>query len=96
MKKDTTKLDEVIHQPVRTRIIAYLISTGECDYTSLRDSLELSDGHMSTHMKVLTKKEYVEMHKEFVNNKPKTTYKLTKKGKACFKEYVEVLQNIIS
>ncbi len=43
------QLDEVIHQPVRTRIIAYLINCTECDYTSLKKYLGLTDGHMSSY-----------------------------------------------
>jgi DNA-binding HxlR family transcriptional regulator len=89
------KIDEVIHQPIRTRIIAHLINTHECDYSTLKKTLELSDGHMTTHMRVLLKSEYVEMKKEFVKNKPKTTYSITQKGKQKFKEYVEDLKKII-
>ena len=90
------KIDEVIHQPIRTRIIAHLVNTQECDYSTLKKTLELSDGHMTTHMRVLLKNEYVEMKKEFVKNKPKTTYSITKKGKQKFKEYIENLKQIIT
>jgi len=90
-----TELDQVIHQPIRTKIIALLLSTGECDYSTIKSNLELSDGHMSTHMKVLVGEEYVEMEKSFVDNKPKTTYRMTKLGKKKFSEYVAALKNII-
>jgi len=40
--------------------------------------------------------EYVEMKKEFVDNKPKTTYSITQKGKKEFKDYIKQLQKIIS
>ncbi len=89
------QLDEVIHQPVRTRIIAYLINCTECDYTTLKKTLGLTDGHMSTHMKVLIAKEYVSMTKQFVKNKPKTTYKVTDLGKENFKNYLDTLKRII-
>ena len=89
------KIDEVIHQPIRTRIIAHLVNTKECDYSTLKKTLGLSDGHMTTHMRVLLSNEYVSMKKEFINNKPKTTYSMTKKGKQKFKEYIEDLKKII-
>ena len=89
------QLDEVIHQPVRTRIIAYLINCTECDYTSLKKYLGLTDGHMSTHMKVLIAKKYVSMTKCFVKNKPKTTYKIIDLGIDNFKNYLNTLKKII-
>ncbi len=89
-------LDQIIHQPVRTKIIAYLVNAGACDYSTLKKTLDLSDGHMSTHMKLLVESEYVEMEKSFVDNKPKTTYKISKLGKKKFSEYINTLKTLIS
>ncbi|HJO94311.1 MAG TPA: transcriptional regulator [Victivallales bacterium] len=90
------KLDELIHQPVRTKIMAYLINTKQCDYTDLKNALGLSDGHMSTHMKKLIAGDYVKVEKKFEKNKPKTTYLITDKGKKNFKKYIETLTMIIN
>lgn len=95
MSENLTKLDEIIHQPVRTRIIAFLINSKGSDYVTLKIALGLSDGHMSTHMKVLVNSGYVNMTKAFVANKPKTTYEITDKGKKQFKQYLENLKTII-
>lgn len=76
--------------------MAHLINTGQCDYTALKNTLGLSDGHMSTHMKELLGAGYVEMKKTFVENKPKTTYKVTKEGKKRFAEYVNTLKALIA
>jgi predicted ArsR family transcriptional regulator len=54
------ELDQVIHQPIRTKIMALLLNSGECDYSTIKNTLNISDGHMSTHMKVLVSEEYVE------------------------------------
>ena len=90
------ELDQVIHQPIRTKIMALLLNSGECDYSTIKNTLNISDGHMSTHMKVLLSEEYVEMEKTFVDNKPKTTYKVTKQGKKKFSEYVDTLKKIVT
>ena len=79
------ELDKTLHQPVRTKIVAYLANVGSSDYSLLKKTLGLSDGHMSTHMRELVSKNYVAVEKEFVNNKPKTTYYITKTGKREFK-----------
>lgn len=91
-----TELDQILHQPVRTKIMAYLIGVGSCDFTTLKKSLELSDGHMSTHMKLLVENGYVEVEKNFVDNKPKTIYKLTPEGKKKFSLYVEALKKMVT
>jgi DNA-binding MarR family transcriptional regulator len=90
------ELDKVLHQPIRTRIMAFLAATKECDYTTLKNHLNLTDGHMSTHMKELLNSNLVEMEKEFVNNKPRTTYRITKEGKKRFLNYVAALKNLLS
>jgi predicted ArsR family transcriptional regulator len=89
------ELNRILHQPIRTRIMAYLIARGATDYTSLKKALDLSDGHMTTHMKELLEHDYVKAEKEFVNNKPRTTYYLTAKGKNEFGKYIQSLKKII-
>lgn len=88
-------IDQIIHQPIRTKILALLLNSKECDYTSIKQRLEISDGHMSTHMKLLVNEKYVEVDKAFVDKKPKTTYRISKYGKKRFAEYLENLRLII-
>ncbi len=89
------EFNEILHQPTRTRIIAYLATFGKVDYSTLKKTLELTDGVMSTHMKVLVNNEYVAVNKFFQNNKPKTEYELTEAGRKAFIAYLENLKQII-
>ena len=91
----TFEFDQLIHQPVRTKILMYLLSQGESDFSTIKKSLELSDGHMSNHMKQLVACGYVEMKKEFVFNKPRTNYKVSLVGKNKFEEYISELKKMI-
>lgn len=50
---------------------------------------------MTTHMKELVGAGYVEVKKEFVDNKPRTSYSLTPEGKKKFKNYIETLKQLI-
>ena len=93
---DNIELNKVLHQPIRTKIIAYLLDRGESDYSSLKSDLDLTDGHMSTHIKELLKNKYITMKKAFVENKPKTFYKISNNGKKEFKIYIENLKKIIA
>jgi DNA-binding MarR family transcriptional regulator len=90
------ELNRVLHQPIRTRIMAYLLASGSADYTTIKNMFALSDGHMTTHMRELIEHNYVAVDKRFVNNKPRTTYYLTPEGKTAFADYISVLKKIIS
>ena len=90
------EIDQVIHQTIRTRIMALLLGREECDFSGIKNALKITDGHMSTHMKILIDENYVEMEKAFVNNKPRTTYRLTKLGKKKLGEYLKVLKKILN
>ncbi len=94
--KSKIELDKVIHQPIRTKIMVLLADVKEADFNTIKVTLELHDGHMSTHMNKLLINGYAEVKKEFVKNKPKSTYKLTKKGKEKLIEYIKNLKKIIS
>jgi DNA-binding MarR family transcriptional regulator len=93
--KESKAIDQIVHQPVRTRLLAHLVSIHSCSYTSLRDKVNISDGNMTTHIKVLLSNDYITMEKEFVDNKPKTTYMITKKGRQAFNNYIRALKSII-
>jgi len=88
-------LNKILHQPVRTRLMAYLVAHTTCDYTALKKEFNLSDGHMTTHMRELIAHNYVTVEKVFFENKPRTTYHLTDEGKAAFSEYVNTLKSVI-
>ncbi len=90
------ELDEVLHQANRTKIMTYLLSFGKTDFTTLKKALNLSDGQMTSHMRVLLAAEYVVQHKFFENNKPKTEYEVSELGKSRFNSYLEVLKQILS
>jgi DNA-binding MarR family transcriptional regulator len=89
------ELNRILHQPVRTRIMAYLIVHDCAEYLTLKRELNLSDGHMTTHMRELLEHQYVTMEKSIVNNKTKTVYHVATRGKAAFQEYVDTLRRII-
>lgn len=89
-------IDEIIHQPVRTQILALLLNNGETDYSAIKEELSITDGHMSTHMKKLITAEYVSVRKLFENNRPKTKYALSKKGRKSLLKYLDQLKKLIS
>ena len=92
------KLDPVIHQPVRLRIMSVLTGVedgSEADFTYLKQLLGLTDGNLGSHLVKLEQSNYVEISKTFVGKKPKTYVQATGKGKDAFRAHVKALKRII-
>ena len=88
-------IDEVIHQKARLGIMSTLMALGEADFKMLKETLNLSDGNLSTHLRLLEEHGYVEVRKEFRGRKPHTTAVASPKGRAAFNAYLEALERII-
>ena len=92
------ELNETIHQPVRLRIMAALVSlepTDEVDFTYLRDLLEVTDGNLGAHLRKLEETGYISVNKIFVERKPRTYVSATAGGRKVFKEHVAALESIL-
>lgn len=92
------ELDELIHQPVRLRIMAALVTigSGRSEFTSLRDLLELTDGNLGAHLRKLEEAGYVTTEKSFVARKPRTHVEATATGRQAFADHVAALAEILS
>ena len=88
-------LDRVIHEKGRMAIMSLLAATPEMSFTELRDTLSMTDGNLTTHIKTLQQAGYVGVTKSVQNNRPLTTCSLTTAGRAAFKDYVELLEQIV-
>lgn len=65
------------------------------DFTSLKEFLDVTDGNLATHIKKLEKEGFIEVEKTFIDNKPNTSYFMTKGGRKAFEEHLRVLEKII-
>jgi DNA-binding MarR family transcriptional regulator len=92
------ELNETIHQPVRLRIMAALVTlepNDEVDFTYLRDLLEVTDGNLGAHLRKLEEAGYIAVNKIFVERKPHTYLSATAEGRKVFKEHVVALESIL-
>ena len=89
------QLDRVIHEKGRLAIMSMLAATPELSFTELRDSLSMTDGNLTTHIRTLQEAGYVSITKSFQNNRPLTTCALTPAGKAGFAAYIDLLERIV-
>lgn len=90
-----SRLNPVIHERARLGIVSALAAREAAAFPELKALLDLSDGNLSVHLRVLEEAGYVALEKSFVDRKPRTTARLTRKGRAAFSHYVEVLEEIV-
>jgi DNA-binding HxlR family transcriptional regulator len=82
---------------VRLSIMGVLASQDRpVNFNELIESLELSKGNLSAHMKKLEDENLVKVHKEFVDRKPRTSYECTSAGRAALNNYLEQVQKMLS
>jgi len=92
------ELNETIHQTVRLRIMAALVTLGptdEVDFTYLRDLLQVTDGNLGAHLRKLEEAGYIVVNKTFVERKPHTYVAATAAGRKVFEEHVAALESIL-
>jgi len=92
---DYQNIDDVIHSRIRLAIMSVLISLDEADFNFLKSKVKATDGNLSVHLKKLEDAGYISSRKEFIDRKPKSTYKLTAKGRRAFEKYVEQLEKFV-
>jgi DNA-binding MarR family transcriptional regulator len=89
------QLDRVIHEKGRLAIMSMLAAAPELSFTELRDALGMTDGNLTTHIRSLQETGYVSVAKSYQNRRPLTTCSLTAAGRKAFREYVNLLEQIV-
>ncbi|WP_407177028.1 winged helix-turn-helix domain-containing protein [Bradyrhizobium sp. STM 3562] len=94
-----TGLDEIIHQPLRLRIMAALNGLPQgmgLEFSRLKKLTGATDGNLGGHIETLASAGYVGVEKAFVGKKPQTTVTATAAGRGAFARHVAALQEIIA
>lgn len=92
-------LDEIIHQPLRLKILAALkaLPDGErLEFVRLKAITGATEGNLGAHIGTLEKASYVKVEKDFANNRPRTRVSLTKAGRRQFQDYIDRLREMLN
>ena len=89
------QLDRVIHEKGRLALMSLLAASPELSFTEMRDTLEMTDGNITTHLRTLQEAGYVALTKSFQGSRPLTTCSLTTAGKKAFTNYISLLEQIV-
>jgi len=89
------KLDRVIHEKGRMAIMSLLAATPELSFTEMKQTLGMTDGNLSVHLRTLQEAGYIAISKTFQDRKPLTTCSLTNAGRKAFASYIDLLEQIV-
>lgn len=87
-------LDRTIHEPARLAILTVLESCESADFLFLQRATGLTKGNLSSHLTKLEDAQLVEIEKRFVERRPNTLVRLTKRGRAGIAEHWDRLDGL--
>ena len=96
MKSIIENLNKVFDNRVRLGIMSILVVNDWIDFTTIRDTLKITDGQLASNIKALEKAEYIQIRKQFIGKKPNTSYAVTEKGKTAFEEHLKALEELLN
>ncbi len=76
--------------------MSLLISVKEAEFTFIKEKTNSTAGNLSVQVQKLKDAGYIDVSKQFKDNYPLTTCKITKKGIEAFESYVKALQEYLN
>ena len=89
------ELDPILHSQLRLAIISLLISVKEAEFTFLKEKTNATAGNLSVQIQKLKEAGYIDVIKQFKDNYPQTTCRITSNGVKAFELYVKNLQSYL-
>jgi DNA-binding transcriptional ArsR family regulator len=88
-------LDPILHSQLRLAIMSLLIGVKEAEFTFIKEKTNATAGNLSVQVQKLKEAGYIDVVKQFKDNYPQTTCKITPTGIAAFEAYVKALQDYL-
>ena len=85
----------MLHSQLRLAVVSLLLSVEEADFSYLKDKTQATSGNLSVQIDKLSEAGYIEVRKEIIGKKPRTSCRLTDKGRDALKEYVSTLKEYL-
>lgn len=95
MKNYIQHLNKAFENRIRLGIMSVLMVNDRVEFSSLKETLDITDGNLASHISAMEKLEYVEVKKQFIGKKPNTTYAVTKLGKKAFNDHLDALEKLL-
>jgi hypothetical protein len=88
-------LNKAFDNRVRLGIMSVLMVNDWVDFTAMKESLQITDGNLASHISALEKLEFIIINKQFVGKKPQTKYMVSIKGRKAFIDHLNALELLI-
>jgi DNA-binding MarR family transcriptional regulator len=95
LKNPFDNLDKVLEHRLRLQIMSVLMTNDVFDFNTLKETLNVTDGNLASHIKALEKEKYLSVNKSFVDRKPNTKYKITERGRTAFRKHLDALEAVV-
>jgi DNA-binding transcriptional ArsR family regulator len=89
-------LDPILHSQLRLAVMSLLIGLKEAEFTFIKEKTNATAGNLSVQIQKLKDAGYIDIQKQFKDNYPQTTCKITPAGVKAFEDYVKNLQSYLS
>lgn len=95
MKDSLSRINKLLENRIRLAIMSLLMIEEHMDFNAFKETLDLTDGNLASHMAKLEEAGYIEVEKRFQDRKPQTRYQATEAGKAAFRDHLSALEAIL-
>ncbi|MGV3557524.1 winged helix-turn-helix domain-containing protein [Larkinella arboricola] len=95
MKDYLKHINKDFESRARLGIMSVLLVADYADFSFLKETLQLSDGNLASHLRSLEDAGYVQVEKQFIGRKPNTRYQVTAQGTAAFRNHMDALERLI-
>lgn len=95
MKGYLKEINKDFESRARLGIMSVLMVEEGVDFNFLKETLQLTDGNLASHLRALEEAAYLRVEKQFIGRKPNTRYSATAEGKEAFKNHLDALERLI-
>lgn len=88
-------LNKEFESRVRLGIMSVLMVNDWVDFNEMKQLLNITDGNLASHSSALEKSAYIEIKKEFVGKRPRTSYRVTQVGREAFQKHIDALEAML-
>ena len=86
------ELDPLLHSQLRLAIVSLLLSVETADFVYLKEKTNATAGNLSVQLEKLETAGYIQVKKEFVGKKTRTSCQLTDTGRKALEDYIDALR----
>jgi DNA-binding MarR family transcriptional regulator len=95
VKEYLENINKAFESKARLGIMSVLMVEDKVDFNTLKETLQLTDGNLASHLRALEEAQYLRVEKQFIGRRPNTTYHATDAGREAFKNHLDALEQLI-